>query len=51
MLQIEIICSGNENDLVEETNYFLSKIDECLVREIRYSSFFDEKNSAPFFRC
>ncbi len=49
MLQVEIICSGNENDLVEETNYFLSKIDECLVREIRYSSFFDEKEQRAVF--
>lgn len=39
MLQIEIISSDNEDDLVEKANYFLSKIDECLVKEIKYSSF------------
>lgn len=49
MLQVEIIYSESENDLVEETNYFLSKIDECLVREIRYSSFFDAKKQCALF--
>lgn len=40
MLQIEIISSFDEDDLVEKVNYFLSKIDECLVKEIKYSSIF-----------
>ena len=39
MLQIEIISSNDENDLVFKVNYFLSKIDECLIRDIKYSSF------------
>lgn len=39
MLQVEIISSFNEDDLVEKVNYFLSKIDECLIKDIKYSSF------------
>ena len=39
MLQIEIISSNDENDLVFKVNYFLSKIDECLIRDVKYSSF------------
>ena len=36
MLQIEIISSKEEDDLVYQVNYFLSKIDECLINDIKY---------------
>ena len=39
MLQIEIISSKEEDDIVYQVNYFLSKIDECLINDIKYSSF------------
>jgi hypothetical protein len=49
MLQVEIITSKNEDDLVFKVNYFLSKIDECLIKEIKYSSFImNEENEIHF---
>ena len=49
MLQVEIITSKNEDDLVFKVNYFLSKIDECLIKEIKYSSFFmNDENEIHF---
>ena len=49
MLQVEIISSKNEDDLVFKANYFLSKIDECLIKEIKYSSFImNEENEIHF---
>ena len=49
MLQVEIISSKNEDDLVFKVNYFLSKIDECLIKEIKYSSFImNEENEIHF---
>lgn len=51
MLQVEIINSLEENDLVNQVNYFLSKIDECLVREIKYSSFLLDKENQIMYSC
>lgn len=49
MLQVEIISSKNEDDLVFKVNYFLSKIDECLIKEIKYSSFImNDENEIHF---
>ena len=49
MLQVEIITSKNEDDLVFKVNYFLSKIDECLIKEIKYSSFImNDENEIHF---
>ena len=49
MLQVEIISSNNEDDLVYKVNYFLNKIDECLVKEIKYSSFILPKENLIHF--
>lgn len=51
MIQIEIINSKNEDDLVYQVNYFLSKIDECLVKDIKYSSFSLPKNNELIYSC
>ena len=49
MLQVEIISSKNEDDLVFKVNYFFSKIDECLIKEIKYSSFImNDENEIHF---
>ena len=48
-MQIEIISSYSEDDLVYKVNYFLDKIDECLIKDIKYSSFImNDENEIHF---
>ena len=49
MLQVEIITDTNEDTFVYKVNYFLNKIDECLVKEIKYSSFLLPENQNIYF--
>ena len=49
MLQVEIIEDKNEEQFVYKVNYFLSKIDECLVKEIKYSSFLLPETKEIYF--
>lgn len=46
MLQIETISSFDEEELVEQVNYFLKQLDEVLIKKIEFSSsaFFSSKD-------
>lgn len=50
-MQIEIISSDSEEDLVYKVNYFLDKIDECLVKDIKYSSFIIPNDGKIIYSC
>lgn len=50
-MQIEIISSYSEDDLVYKVNYFLDKIDECLIKDIKYSSFIMPDNKTIYHTC
>ena len=45
MIQVEIFTNDDENQLVEQINYFLKQIDDICIKDIKYSSFafFDGK--------
>ena len=51
MLQVEIIEDNNEEQFVYKLNYFLSKIDECLVKEIKYSSFILQETKEVYYNA
>ena len=39
MIQVEIIDSFDETQLINDTNYFLQHLEEALFIDIRFSSF------------
>lgn len=43
MLTVEIFHSDNEKDLTDSINYFLSQLEEHLVKDIKFSSFATQK--------
>lgn len=45
MIQIEIINSKDENNLVLDVNYFLEQLEEHLFIDIKYSSFLVDKEN------
>lgn len=50
MIQIEIIENSNEEQLINDANYFLEQLEEHLFIDIRYSSFFVKEDGITNIR-
>ncbi len=48
MIQVEIIKSHDENQLVSDINYFLQQLEEHLYIDIKYSSFLVNKEDNTY---